>query len=247
MHPPALTARTRALWEGLAGAPAAFSPAVRVAVSPQSRMCPSGWLGIVVIGEEAIATAPAPGVAQIVQQALGALPAAALTDAGVLSARLPVAEIRGPASLAYLDAGEFRPQRGAALEQAGPQDAGLRSFLSECDAADVAEGGIEDITSPAFAVRERGNVIAVAGYRAWPGRVAHVCVLTGPRARGRGLARITGSAAVAHAIRQGMLPQWRARLATSQRIARDLGFRELGSQACIRLHPADGVSDLTAG
>jgi hypothetical protein len=37
MSPAALTARTRALWESLAGAPAAFSPAVRVSVSPQWR------------------------------------------------------------------------------------------------------------------------------------------------------------------------------------------------------------------
>jgi len=192
----------------------------------------------VVIGEEAIATAPAPGLAHALQQALGGLPAASLTDAGVLSARLSAAELRGPATLAYLDAGEFRPHPGAtAVEPVGPQDGGLRSFLSECDAADLEEGGIEGITSPAFAVRERGSVVAVAGYRDWPGRVAHVCVLTGARARGRGLARITGSAAAAHAIRQGRLPQWRARLATSQRIARELGFRELGSQASIRLHP----------
>ena len=92
MRPAALTARTLALWESLAGAPAAFSPAVRVSVSPQSRICP--------------------------------------------------------------------PPGAAAVERVGLQDDGLRSFLSECDAADAEEGGIGEITSPAFAVRERGKVIA---------------------------------------------------------------------------------------
>ncbi len=168
MHPASLTARTRALWEGLAGVPVAFSPAIRVSVSPQSGICPPGWAGIVVIGEEAIATAPAPGLAHALQQALGGLPAASLTDAGVLSARLSAAELRGPATLAYLDAGEFRPHPGAtAVEPVGPQDGGLRSFLSECDAADLEEGGIEGITSPAFAVRERGWRRPSASHESW--------------------------------------------------------------------------------
>ncbi|MER6126616.1 GNAT family N-acetyltransferase [Streptomyces sp. NPDC001795] len=59
-------------------------------------------------------------------------------------------------------------------------------------------------------VREHGQVVAAAGYRAWPRRTAHIGVLTAPEGRGRGLARVTGSAAVAHAFAAGLLPQWRA-------------------------------------
>jgi hypothetical protein len=43
------------------------------------------------------------------------LPAASLTDTEVLTSRLPVAEILGPAALAYLDPAEFRPQPGDAV------------------------------------------------------------------------------------------------------------------------------------
>jgi hypothetical protein len=35
-------------------------------------------------------------------------------------------------------------------------------------ARDVLESGIGDITTPAFAVREHGRVVAAAGYRDWP-------------------------------------------------------------------------------
>src|SRR6185437_5552714 len=54
-----LTARARELWEYLAGA-AGFTPGLRVAASPQSYLCPPGWVGIVVLGDEVIATAPDP-------------------------------------------------------------------------------------------------------------------------------------------------------------------------------------------
>ena len=238
MQLPGLTAQARTLWGSLAGVPVAFQPAVRVTVSRQSLLCPVGWVGIVVIDGAAIATAPAPGTAQTVQDALATVPVASLTDPAVLGARLPVREMLGPASLAYLDAGEFRPQGGQdAAEAIPPRDLALRRFLAAGDPMEVEESGLGEITSPAFAVREHGRIAAVAGYRDWPGQVAHLSVLTAAPARGRGLARLTASAAVAHALHRGKLPQWRARPQASRRVARALGFRELGSQASIRLQP----------
>lgn len=100
----------------------------------------------------------------------------------------------------------------------------------------VTLGGSAIVTAPTDAVRGgHGRVVAAAGYRAWPGRAAHVGVLTAPEARGRGLARVTGSAAVAHALAAGLLPQWRARLPASRRVAAALGFEELGFQLSIEL------------
>jgi RimJ/RimL family protein N-acetyltransferase len=231
------TERSRAMWESLAGVPVTFGPAVRVAVSPLSRVSPPGWVGIVVISGAAIVIAPAPPAAQAVQEALGGLPAASLTDAAVLTARLPVAERLGPASLAYLDAAEFRPQHGRAVaERSRPADEELRAFLAAADDGDAEESGLAEITSPAFAVHEDGRIVAAAGYRDWPGQVAHLSVLTAAPARGRGLARIAASAAVTHAIHAGRLPQWRARPAASRRVALALGFRELGAQVSLRLH-----------
>lgn len=79
------------------------------------------------------------------------------------------------------------------------------------------------------------RVVAAAGYRVRPRRTAHIGVLTAPQARGRGLARVTGSAAVAHALAVGLLPQWRARPPASRRVAVMLGFEELGSQLSIEI------------
>jgi GNAT acetyltransferase len=233
---PELTARIRALWEGLAGTPAEFTAAVNVAVAPRSYLCPPGWTGIVVIEDAAIATAPDPATAQHVQQALSGLTAASLTDTAVLRRRLHVAQILGPATLAYLDPADFRAQHGHALTQSlDSHDPVLRQFLSAAVAADLEESGLQEITSPAFVIREHGRIVAAAGYRDWPHRTAHLCVLTAAGARGRGLARAAASAAVTHAIQAGKLPQWRARPETSRRVAGALGFRELGSQASIRL------------
>ena len=233
---PALTSRSRTAWEALADVPVTFSPAVRIAMSPHSRLCPAGWVGVVVIADAAIATAPGPALARTVQEAVGGLAPASVTDAGELSARLPVAEMLGPACLAYLDASEFRPRQGQAVpEPLHPRARELGEFLSAIDPADRDESGIEQITSPAFAIREHGQIVAVAGYRDWPGQLAHLSVLTAAPARGRGLAGIAATAAVTQALRKDRLPQWRARPEASRRVARALGFRELGSQASIRL------------
>jgi GNAT acetyltransferase len=237
MHPPVLVARARAVWESRAGGAAAFSPVARVAVCPKSQLCPPGWAGVVSIDGSVIATAPDPAGAALLQRGLGALPAAALADGDLLRGRLPIADLRGPAALAYLDAAEFRPGPGGPpAEPRDARDDGLRRFLSGCAAADVEESGMAGITSPAFIIRDHERmIIAAAGYREWAGGVAHLSVLTSAPARGRGLARGAASAAVAHALGRGLLPQWRAVPAPSRRVAASLGFRELGCQVSILL------------
>ena len=236
MYPPTLTARSRAVWESLTGATAEFGPALRVAVSPDSRLCPPRWAGIVVIADAVIATAPTAATAHTVQQALGTLPVAQLTDPGILGARLQLEEFLGPACLAYLDPAEFCPHHGpVAVEQVLPHGEDMRQLVAASDAEDAKESGIAEITSPAFVIRDHATIIAAAGYHDWPSEAAHLSVLTVAAARGRGLARAVASAAVAHAIQLGKLPQWRARLKASRRVARALGFRELGSQVSIRV------------
>lgn len=224
------------MWESLAGAPAGFGPGLHVAVSPESRLCPPGWVGIVVIADAVIATAPSPGIAHTVQEALGMLPPVSLTDPAVLSTRLELVDVLGPACLAYLDPAEFRPHHGTvAVERLLPRDDDLRQLVAVSSAEDVAESGITEITSPAFAAREHGTIVSVAGYHDWPSQVAHLSVLTLGTARGRGLARTVASAATTHAIARGKLAQWRARPEPSRRAARALGFRQLGFQVSIRI------------
>ena len=238
-----LAGRVQQRWAQLAGSSAEFTAAISPVVSPRSRICPPGWAGIVVIDGAVLATAPDEEAVRLIEDGLGGVAAEGLTSADVLRRRLPVAEIRGPASLAYLDPPDFRPQP-AVVEALGLDDRGVRRFLTGAGAARVAraawvadreESGMAEITSPVFAVLEHGQVVTAAGYRDWPGNTAHLSVLTAPAARGRGLARAAASAAVAHAIAAGQLPQWRARSLASRRVARALGFSELGSQVSTRL------------
>jgi GNAT superfamily N-acetyltransferase len=232
----ALTASARELWEHLAGGAARFAPTIGTAVSPQSRLCPPGWVGIVTIGDDILATVPDHETARVVGRALAGLPAEAVTGVELLARRLPTGEILGPAALAYLHPADFRPgPSDVTITRLGPDDPHLRQFLLAADPDELEESGIQGITTPAFAVREHGRVVAAAGYRDWPCRTAHLSVLTAAAARGRGLARAAASAAAAHAIAEGRLPQWRARPEASRRVALALGFRELGSQVSIRL------------
>jgi RimJ/RimL family protein N-acetyltransferase len=199
-------------------------------------MCPPGWAGIVVIADGVLATAPDQETARHIEQALSGVPTALLTSAEVLSRSLLMAEMLGPATLAYLDAAEFQPQPGdLTTTRLGLDHPALRQFLLAANSDDVEESGLKELTTPAFTVQEHGRVVAAAGYRDWPCETAHVSVLTAAAARGRGLARVAASAAVAHAIENRRLPQWRARSEASRRVARALGFRELGAQVSIRL------------
>ena len=172
---------------------------------------------------------------QTVQRSIGDVPAVLLTDRELLQTRCETIEVLGPAALAYLDPAEFRPQHDSAVIH--PQDEEMRQYLAAAAAQDVGESGLTEITSPAFAIRERGRIVAAAGYRHWPGQVAQLSVMTAPGARSRGLGRLVASAAVEHALQDGLLPQWRARPQASRRVAQAVGFRELGSQISIRLRP----------
>ncbi|WP_406457123.1 GNAT family N-acetyltransferase [Streptomyces sp. NBC_00876] len=233
-----LMARARLLWESLAGVPVSFAAAGGPAVvtAPASALCPPGWVGIVLLGDAAVVTAPTDGVAGAIRRALAGVPAPSLTDPGAMARAWPVAEVLGPATLAYLSADDFHPSRpgGAEADRLPAGHGDLLRLLASVSEEDAGECGLDEITSPAFVVRDGAAVVAAAGYRDWPGDTAHLCVLTAPHVRGRGLARQVASAATAHALAAGCLPQWRARPAASRGVARALGFRELGTQLSVR-------------
>jgi hypothetical protein len=229
--------RARRAWVELAGVPVAFpdTGGAEVVVAGGSLLCPPGWLGIVTIGDGAIATVPVDGLAAPVRKALDGAPVAALTDPDRLRAAVPVVDVLGPATLAYLDEREFRPAGPATVEQIPADHPDLAALLASVPADEAQESGLRGITSPAFVVRDGARVVAAAGYETWPGGIAHVCVLTAAGLRGRGLARAVASAAVADGMGRRLLPQWRARPEPSRRVARALGFRQLGNQMSARV------------
>ena len=236
MFDDSLIARARSLWQTLAAVPAVFPSdgGLHVVASPASRLCPPSWVGIVVLGDSAIATVPTEQAVQPVERAMSAVATESLTSPEVLEAALPVKEVLGPATLAYVSRDTFVPNRSdVAVERLAPGHPDLRALLKSVGAEDADESGIGEITSPAFVVRERGSIAAAAGYGLWPAATAHLCVLTAETARGRGLAKRVAAAAVDHALSARLLPQWRARPAASLRVARALGFCELGTQLSV--------------
>jgi hypothetical protein len=156
-----LTARVRTVWESLAGAPGGFGPVVRVAVSSGSLLSLLGWAGLVVIGGEAVATAPDERTAWLITDALTSVAAAA--DAAVLTRLLAIGDMIGPAALAYVDAESFRPRPGQEAVAVDDTAPALRRLLAEAVASDAGESGLAEITSPAFVVRAEGEVAAAAG------------------------------------------------------------------------------------
>jgi GNAT superfamily N-acetyltransferase len=193
----------------------------------------------VVLGDSAIATVSTESAVDPVQRALSSIAVESLTRPAAVKTVLPVKEILGPATLAYVSRDTFVPaQPDIVVERLAPGHPDLQTLLEAVGADDADESGIGEITSPAFVLRELGEVVAVAGYRLWPEATAHLCVLTAETARGRGLARRVAAAAVEHALAASLLPQWRARPAASRRVARALGFCEMGTQLSVDLELA---------
>ncbi|MGQ4452068.1 GNAT family N-acetyltransferase [Streptomyces griseus] len=236
-----LVSRARALWQELSAEPAAAfgtpgRPAVFVA--PASSLAPPSWVGVVAVGDAALITAPTGRAADSVRSALNGLAIDELTDPATVAGLLPVADTLGPAVLGYLAPDGLRPVTTDAAGPVGSLAAGhpaLRALLAEAGQADAGESGLADVTSPVFVVRKGPEVLAAAGYERWPRDTAHLCVLTAPAARGRGLARQVAHTATAHALAAGLLPQWRARPPASRRVAQALGYREAGRQLSVRL------------
>ncbi|MEF9884715.1 GNAT family N-acetyltransferase [Streptomyces sp. P9-A4] len=258
-----LLGRARRLWEALAAAPVSFAPSggVSVVVSPESGLCPPSWVGVVMLGNAAIVTAPTEAAARAWKRGTAGAPVESLVSAEAVRGMVHMTDALGPATLAYASPEDFRPwtagavgPAGAVVEEVRAGSEELRALVGSVGREDADESGIQEITSPAFVVRGEGGggnggagadgasggnggaaVIAAAGYRTWPESTAHISVLTAPGHRGRGLARRTASAAVARALEAGLMPQWRARTVESRAVARALGFRELGMQLSVRL------------
>ncbi|MEY9911156.1 GNAT superfamily N-acetyltransferase [Catenulispora sp. MAP12-49] len=226
----------REMWAQIAASPVVFpDDGISIVTSPRSRMCPPGWVGLVLLAGAGIGTAPDDATADAVRTALADCPPERLRDPSEAAKVLPAGEMLGPVTLAYLASDSFRPSSGPAVEQLPADHPDLKALENQCSPEERHEASIGELTSPVFAIREGRDIIAAAGYVAWLRATAHMAILTAPRARGQGLAKVTASSAVAHAVAARMLPQWRARVPASQQVARALGFAELGVQIRLKI------------
>ena len=220
--------RVRAMWTTLAGADSFPEAGARVVINGESQICPRSWSGVVAIGDGILATVPDEAHRDALTDRLDGLEPARDWSTAFDEA----SERRGPARLAYAD------QLTGTADRVVVYDADIESiaaFLALVSEDDRDEAGIGECTSPLACVRVGGWIVAAAGYRVWLDDVAHMSVLVAPDHRGSGLATTTARAATEHAFAQGLVAQWRARLAASQAVARKLGYVEIGQQISIRL------------
>ncbi len=237
--PEPLVTDARRLWAEQAGHGGPFEDGVTVVVSPQSQLCPDGFVGVVSIGAGVLATVPTDGLAAPVREVLTTVTVDEATTPAPFAEAFDVPDVLGPAALAYVDTRSFRPapaRDGWGLAVVDPGSPELMAFVNRCPEDDADESGLADATAPVSVVLDEGGaVIAACGWRVWSGTTAHVGVLTAPAARGQGAGRAAASAAVERVLAAGLLPQWRARIPASRAVAAALGFHELGAQLSLRV------------
>jgi GNAT superfamily N-acetyltransferase len=228
--------RVAAHWCAQTGVSAAFEAGrITVVTAASSRTAPPGWIGTVRLADAALMTAPTDEMTQRVRGLVADLSTAQVCDPELILASLRPVEILGPATLSYLDPIAYRPVATDAVTEI---DAGsdIDALVAAAGDDDADESGIREVTSPIFGVRAAGGVtIAACGYRTWLGTIAHMGVLVHPDHRGHGLAKAVASAATAHALAAGLIPQWRARPVASIAVARTLGYTRVGDQVSFRL------------
>lgn len=158
---------------------------------------------------------------------------------------LPAERVVGPAFIGYRD---------AALDP-GCDEAGAR-LLDGADAGAVAElraacepiawehGGPHDDTATAVGVFAGATLAALASYRIWGERIAHISIVTHPAHRGRGLGKAAVSAMSRIALARGLIAQYRTLCANtpSIAIAHALGFQRYATTLSIRAPFTCGAS-----
>jgi GNAT superfamily N-acetyltransferase len=229
---PLKTGQIRDAWALLAGVDELRD--LQVVVDGGSALCPTGWIGLLSLDATVTAVVPHRAQVPMARVALAGLTPAEVTTPEVVVPRFGgVAELLGPAALFYPTTPLPGSTRERQHERAELDELG--DLLRDAGPEDANESGLGDISAPAFVLRDKGAIVTACGWRAWPGRIAHLCVLTRPAYRRQGLALAVAAQAIGEAAAEGLLPQWRARPAASQQLAQSLGLVRLGAQLNLRL------------
>ncbi len=217
-------------WSRLAGL--SVHDNLQVVVDPESPLGPKGWIAILAVGPNVAASIPRAELKDPVFEALTGLNPDEATTSEVVARRLPPARATlGPAALFYPPPG-FTPAGEEQVTAAAGAE--IAELCAAVEADELDESGLSHIESPVFVSRAvDGAVTAACGYRTWSNGVAHLSALTHPDHRRQGHGHRAGSRAIRHAVDHGLLPQWRARPAPSQRLALSLGLIRVGAQLSI--------------
>lgn len=230
--------RIRQGWRAELAAPGAFrGPGRHVQLRPADDSAPARRVGVVALGDATCVSLP-PDASAWLQDLQRRDLDADLTDPATVARVIgPVEAFLGPAVLAFVDptAVDFGDDPRVTSVSAGHES--VQHLAAACGAQDAQESGILAVDSSLAVRLVAGRVVAASGYQVWHGQLGHLSVLVDPAFRGRGLGKAVAARAVGQVVDAGLVPQWRARspLVASRRIARSLGFAELGRQATYTL------------
>ncbi|WP_375429917.1 GNAT family N-acetyltransferase [uncultured Friedmanniella sp.] len=145
------------------------------------------------------------------------------------------ARVVGQAVLAYTD----RYVQLPGLREVPVDDGAAAAVLLEksCPPDDVSEVGLAEFGRIFVILDERDAPTAGAGYDEWQGILGHLGALTAPEHRRTGRGTVAAALALNDALDVGLVAQWRARVDNvgSRRLARRLGFTEVGAQTTVAL------------
>jgi hypothetical protein len=222
----------RQLWCTLASEDDALRPATTTVVHGSRGIAPEGWTGVVRLDDAYLIEA---GDADAtVLDILRNLDDP--SDPEQVTRVLRPVRTLGPGELAYLpvNAAVADLVHGGELREVPV--ASLRGWLDSLPEDDVEESSVGEMDQ-ALALYRGEDVLGAAGHLNWPARIGHVGVLVAPTTRGAGVGGCLGAAATRRVLEHGRSPQWRAAAgnAASRRVARRIGYREMGRQFSFQL------------
>ncbi|MDB6006947.1 MAG: family N-acetyltransferase [Prosthecobacter sp.] len=152
-----------------------------------------------------------------------------------------ISKVLGPAHVSYADRSTFRAAAVATCRLLTPgDDAARHELVAAMSPAELEQSGLDSEEAPAFGEFADGVLCAVASYRTWEPRIAHIIVATHPHHRRRGHGQRVVSALAVHALANDLILQYRALAVNSNSLAlaKSLGFQPYGSTLYARLRSA---------
>jgi RimJ/RimL family protein N-acetyltransferase len=151
-------------------------------------------------------------------------------------------KVIGPAELYYTDASEERwktipAPKGVIIRGLAAMDApAFSDFVASLPPEDRQASGLEFGPQPMWGAFVKKQIVGVAGYDAWPGKISHVCVGVRPEFRRKGVGRGVVLAATRGALTRRRIVQFRTLTSNSasSRIAKSLGMEFFAETIYVR-------------
>lgn len=129
----------------------------------------------------------------------------------------------GPAFVGYTETGLFRAETAGRSEGEGRGEArqvevrmltaadasAVAGLRTACDPAEWEHGGSYLAHGPVVGVFVAGQLVSLAGCEIWGQAIAHICIVSHPRYRGRGCGSLAVSRLTQEVLERGLVPQCR--------------------------------------